>query len=73
MPSLPPGRPGFAPFAPGGIVQDAEAAQLGGQVKEVVGDGQVFLAFEGKALFPERQGGKKHRGLHTTLFLFASK
>jgi hypothetical protein len=42
------GLPGFAPLAPRGVVQDAQAAQLRGQVKEIVGDGQVFVGIEGE-------------------------
>jgi hypothetical protein len=48
MPSLPPGRPAFAPLAPGGIVQDAEAAQLGWQVKEIPGYRQAFVSIQGQ-------------------------
>jgi hypothetical protein len=34
--------------APRGVVQDAQAAQLGGQVKEIVGDRQAFVGIEGE-------------------------
>jgi hypothetical protein len=44
------GRPGLAPLAPCSVVQDAQAAQLRGQVKEIVGDGQVFVRVQGARL-----------------------